>query len=60
MSSQELIEQDEESAPLLGETTHPHPLPKRQMFALLLLMTAEPLMGLSIMPYINEVCPLLV
>ena len=60
MSSQELIEQDEESAPLLGETTHPNPLPKRQMFALLLLMTAEPLMGLSIMPYINEVCPLLV
>ena len=60
MSSQELIEQDEENAPLLGEISHSNPLPKGQMFALLLLMTAEPLMSLSIMPYINEVCYLLV
>ena len=56
MSSQELIEQDDESVPLLRGTAHPNPLPKGQMSALLLLMTAEPLMGLSIMPYITEVC----
>ena len=55
MSSQKLIEQNDESAPLLRETAHPNPLPKGQMFALLLLMTAEPVMGLSIMPYINQV-----
>ena len=56
MSSQELIEQDDERVPLLRGTAHPTPLPKGQMFALLLLMTAEPLMGWSIMPYITEVC----
>jgi len=59
MSSQELIKQNDESAPLLPETAHPNkpnPLPKGQMFALLLLMTAEPVMGLSIMPYITQVC----
>ena len=56
MPSQDLIERNDESAPLLGETTQPNQLPKGQMFALLLLMTAEPLMGLSIIPYINEVC----
>jgi len=56
-SSQGLTEQADETAPLLRETAHPNPLPKGQMFASLLLMTAEPLMGLSIMPYITEVCP---
>jgi len=40
----------------LTKTAPPNPLPKGQMFALLLLMTAEPVMGLSILPYINEVC----
>ena len=56
MSSQELIEQNDESTPLLRETAHPNPLPKGQIFALLLLMTAEPVMSLSIIPYINQVC----
>ena len=56
MSSQELIEQNDESAPLLQETAHPNSLPKGQMFALLLLMTAEPVMVFSILPYINQVC----
>jgi hypothetical protein len=47
-------EHDDERAPLL-ERVHPTPLPKGQMFAMLLLMMAEPTISLSIMPYINEV-----
>jgi hypothetical protein len=62
MSSHERIEQNDEGTPLLRvrETVHPNPLPKGQMFALMLLMTAEPLMGLSILPYITEVCSSLI
>jgi hypothetical protein len=47
--------QDDEHIPLLQ--SRPTPLPARQMSALMLLLLAEPIMGLSILPYINEVCP---
>jgi len=60
MQSQGTIEQNDESEhiPLLPQAkrVHPTPLPTGQLFALLLLMIAEPVTSLSIMPYINEVC----
>ncbi len=56
MPVQEPIEQNDERTPLLRKRAHPTPLLTGQTFSLLLLMIAEPVMGLSIMPYINEVC----
>jgi len=60
MPAQATIEQNDESEhiPLLPQAkgVHPTPLPKRQLFALMLLMIVEPVTSLSIMPYINEVC----
>ncbi len=56
MPVQKPLEQNDEHTPLLRERSHPTPLPTGQLFALLLLMIVEPVMGLSIMPYINEVC----
>jgi len=59
MAFQELAdtEPNDEYTPLLKdkEHAHPTPLPRGQMISLLLLMISEPLMSLSIMPYINEV-----
>jgi len=45
---------NDEHTPLLQQRRKPTPLPRGQTFALLLLMTAEPLMSLSIMPYVSE------
>ena len=56
MPSQELTEQDDERSPLIRQSRHPTPLPAGQLFALLLLMIAEPVMAFSVLPYINEVC----
>ena len=56
MPAQEVIQQNDERTPLLRKPAHPTPLPTGQLFALSLLMIAEPLNGLSIVPYINEVC----
>ena len=56
MPAQEVIRQNDERTPLLLKLAHPTPLPTGQLFALSLLMIAEPLIGLSIVPYINEVC----
>ena len=60
MPSQEPTEQNDERSPLLRQSRHPTPLPAGQLFALLLLMIAEPVMAFSVLPYINEVCPFLV
>ena len=62
MPAQGTIEQNDdlesERIPLLqlAKGAHPTPLPTGQLFALLLLMIAEPVAALSIIPYINEVC----
>jgi hypothetical protein len=56
MPAQEVIQQNDEHTPLLRKRANPTPLPTGQLFALSLLMIAEPLNGLSIVPYINEVC----
>ena len=62
MPAQGTIEQNDDSelerTPLLqlAKGVNPTPLPTGQLFSLLLLMIAEPVAGLSIMPYINEVC----
>ena len=56
MPDQEVIQQNDEHTPLLHMPPRATPLPTGQLFALSLLMTAEPLIGLSILPYINEVC----
>jgi len=56
MPAQEVIQQNDERTPLLRKHAPPTPLPTGQLFALSLLMVAEPLIGLSIVPYINEVC----
>jgi len=53
MAVQELAENNNERAPLLPERAST-PLPRGQLFSLLLLIVAEPLMSSSIMPYINE------
>jgi len=55
MAVQQRNENDEHT-PLLQQHRKPTPLPRAQTFSLLLLMIAEPLMSLSIMPYVNEVC----
>ena len=57
MPAQELAEQNDERSPLLRQSEHRTPLPAGPLFALLLLMIAEPVMALCVMPYINEVCP---
>jgi hypothetical protein len=57
MPAQELTEQDDERSHLLRRSGHPTPLPAGPLFALLLLMIAEPVMALFVMPYINEVSP---
>jgi hypothetical protein len=59
MADTELTGQNGENIPLLQrgvDPTGPTPLPRGQMFGLLSLLLAEPVMCLSIMPYINEVC----
>jgi hypothetical protein len=59
MPAQESIEHGDERTPLLKErkyVTVPTPLPTGQISSLLLLMIAEPVMSMSILPYINEVC----
>ena len=56
MPAQEVTQQNDERTPLLLKPPLPTPLPTGQLFALSLLMIAEPLIGLSIVPYINEVC----
>jgi hypothetical protein len=48
--------QDDEHTPLFRRRVDPTPLPTTQVFGLSLLLLAEPIMGLSILPYINEVC----
>jgi hypothetical protein len=55
MPTQETFECNDERTPLLPEREYPTPLPTGQMFSLLLLMIAEPVMSVSIMPYITEV-----
>jgi hypothetical protein len=60
MPAQGVILSNDEHTPLLRKPAQPTPLPKRQLFALSLIMIAEPLNGLSIVPYINEVCSFLV
>ena len=57
MLAQELTEQNDERSPLLRRSGYRTPLPAGPLFALLFLMIAEPVMALSVMPYINEVCP---
>ena len=59
MPVQEPTEQNDahEHTPLLRGHVTPTPLPARQMFGLLALLLAEPVMCMSILPYINEVCP---
>jgi len=59
MSNLAPSEQGDERAPLLQtrKRVDPTPLPARQMFGLLSLLLAEPIMSLSILPYINEVRP---
>lgn len=54
-------EQDDERAPLLQtrKRVDPTPLPAGRMFGLLSLLLAEPIMSMSILPYINEVRPAL-
>ncbi|KAI9507533.1 MFS general substrate transporter [Russula earlei] len=54
MPAHEHTKPNDERAPLLRERVHPTPLPKSQIIPLLLLMITEPVMSLSIMPYINE------
>ena len=54
------IRQDEET-PLIQRDHAPRkptPLPKAQLFLLLLLRLAEPITSNSISPYISEVCSL--
>ena len=60
MPVKEPTEQNDEHTSLLPGHVRPTPLPAGQMFALLSLLLAEPVMCMSILPYINEVCPALV
>jgi hypothetical protein len=48
--------QGDERTPLIRSRVELTPLPTRQLFILTLLMITQPLMSLSILPYINEVC----
>ena len=54
MPAQELTEQNDERSPLLRRSGYRTPLPAGPLFALLFLMIAEPVMALSVMPYINS------
>jgi len=57
MQHPQTTEQDDERTPLLRRPVRPTPLPTGQMFALWMLLLAEPVMSMSIFPYINEVRP---
>lgn len=50
-------EQDDEHTPLLRRFVGPTPFPTGQMFGLWPLLLAEPVMWMSVFPYINEVRP---
>lgn len=50
------VQDDDEYTPLFQRPVDPTPLPTTQVFGLSLLLLAEPIMSLSILPYINEVC----
>ena len=58
MPDPEPIVQNDEYTPLFRRRVDPTvtPLPATQVFGLSLLLLAEPIMSLSILPYINEVC----
>ena len=60
MQHVQTAEQDDEHTTLLPRPVGPTPLPTGQMFGLWSLLLAEPVMSLSIFPYINEVRPLFV
>ena len=57
MQHPQTTEQDDEHTLLLRRPVRPTPLPTGQMFALWMLLLAEPVMSMSIFPYINEVRP---
>lgn len=60
MQHVQTAEQDDEHTALLRGPVGPTPLPTGQMFGLWSLLLAEPVMSMSIFPYINEVRPLFI